>query len=318
MIKQVNAFDNSPHREVGVRVAGGLNPHLAMAARGRCVVLRRAFTLIELLVVISIIALLIAILLPALSSARLQAQILQSATHMRGTHQAFVLYAEEHAGLFPGLIRNGSAANPLPASINGQFTSPSRENGEWPSTRFGLIIEDDYVSPEYMINPADPAQREAWTFGPTGLDSAGTPLDYRNFSYAVQQWNDNPENRTYLRKQHQLDNLNAQMPVVGDRVIVVIGQNYADPNAYLGVYSPRAGEFRMGMAWGDGHTTIESSAELTTRFGQYTNKRDNIYQRVVIEADIETSPNPPTGWDVQAKFCYSSNWSHQSPPSEWP
>lgn len=279
--------------------------------------MRRGFTLIELLVVVSIIALLIAILLPVLGAARQQAQIMQSATHMRGINQAFMMYAQDYDEVYPGLVNNGSSVDRLPAQINGQFTSPSRQNGEWPSTRYGLILKDDYVSPDYLINPADPASREAWTFG-DGLDSAGTVLDWRNFSYAVQQWNDNPENRAYLREQYKLDNLNGQMPIVGDRVIVVVDQDYADPNAYLGVYSSRPGKFQMGVAWGDGHTTLENSAELTTRIGKYTNKRDNIYQRVGVEDDIETSPTPPPGWDVQTKFCYQNNFSHQSPPSEWP
>jgi prepilin-type N-terminal cleavage/methylation domain-containing protein len=279
---------------------------------------RKAFTLIELLVVISIIALLIAILLPVLGAARQQAQIMQNATHMRGINQAFYLYAQEHDEVYPGLVNNGGTVDRLPASINGQFTSPSRQNGEWPSTRFGLILMADYVSPDYLINPADPAKREAWTFGRDGLDSANTRLDWRNFSYAVQEWGNNSGDRAYTREQYKLDNINGQMPIVGDRIIVVQGQDYDDPDAYIGVYSSRPGNFMMGLAWGDGHTTIESSPELTTRYGEYTNRRDNIYQHRVNEIDVETSPMPPSGWDVHTKFCYRNNVSHQSDPSEWP
>ena len=59
---------------------------------------RRGFTLIELLVVISIIALLVALLLPALSAAREQAQRVRCASNQRQQFLAYQLYVNDYNG----------------------------------------------------------------------------------------------------------------------------------------------------------------------------------------------------------------------------
>lgn len=73
--------------------------------------MRKAFTLIELLVVIAILALLISILLPALSRARDAAKGAACASNLRGLVQAVYLYAGDHKDdlVSAGLGHGGSS-----------------------------------------------------------------------------------------------------------------------------------------------------------------------------------------------------------------
>ena len=94
----------------------------------QCVASRRenpkshGFTLIELLVVVAIIAVLVAMLLPALGQARKQAKLTQCGSQLRQIGTAALMYAQENSDKFPpGNIYNC----PWMGSINGLDNNPA-------------------------------------------------------------------------------------------------------------------------------------------------------------------------------------------------
>jgi len=74
------------------------------------------FTLVELLVVIAIIALLMAVLLPALSRARGLAQSIACRNHLRQLQTCWLMYANDHGGTLPPnlSVYDLSTGEPIP------------------------------------------------------------------------------------------------------------------------------------------------------------------------------------------------------------
>jgi len=90
---------------------------------------RPGFSLIELLVVISIIALLIALLLPALNSARYQARIVLCLSNLRQVGAGTFIYMVDNGQYYPWIQRYNNSGNPVSLRIGS--TGVGQDMFEW-------------------------------------------------------------------------------------------------------------------------------------------------------------------------------------------
>lgn len=154
----------------------------------------RGFTLIELLVVIAIIALLIGVLLPALSKARESGRNIKCQSNMRGLGQALHAYANDYKGLFPPVLHN--APDPETGKLSMQWYDEARIGKYLPQYDSSNISElnsrSNTVGGGIMACPNHPAAGRSYAInywassaGNWILDSAtGRLRTYRPGSFA--------------------------------------------------------------------------------------------------------------------------------------
>ena len=173
-----------------------------------------AFTLIELLVVLSIFAVLVALLLPALGSARAAAMDTQCKANLRSTHQLLYSYAADQRDKLPLGYRGGRMQwnTMVYSGTSGKFVL------------FGRLFIDGYASDgQALYCPAETASSQAYGTAdnpwPPGEDpSANVQAGYASYPFLDWGWSATPDSLTPPQPWANLDALAPAQPLLADGV----------------------------------------------------------------------------------------------------
>ena len=201
-----------------------------------------AMSLIELLCVMAIIALLAALLLPALGQVKARARRIQCIDHLHQTGVGFISFANEHNGQFPMAVP-GSAGGSLELAQGGHLLT----GDFYFSYRHFQVASNEFVTPKLLVCPAD-----------TRLPAASfATLSNANLSYFIGLNAEFSRPTSILAGDRNLTN---DYTTAG--TVVRFGQNYALR------WTDELHWFKGNLLFSDGHVEQKNNPALVSTSGQ--------------------------------------------------
>ncbi len=145
------------------------------------------FTLIELLVVISIIALLVGILLPALGAARQSAQSLVCLSNCRQIGTASTTYTADNEEFF---VRYREVYRPgsYPGTSHGSWWTSALFNQGYMPDRKGFTCPSLESKKEILEADPENPQRAAWAYSEYGMNSSNIGIIQRKTHFNIYEY----------------------------------------------------------------------------------------------------------------------------------
>jgi len=174
--------------------------------------------LIELLVVIAIIAILAALLLPALSQAKEKAQRLTSLNNERQMYIPLHIVADDNRDKLPSLTGGNWCWD-----VAGSVTSVMLNNGCQKKTFYCPSTQPNYTDKENFL---DPTPNSLWSFGfpPGTAEDSTTAFHITGYAFAFggtgSKLNVRYQNATILAEIHKTSPTTSFMDNVADRVLI--------------------------------------------------------------------------------------------------
>ena len=223
---------------------------------------KKGFTLIELLVVMSIIALLLSILMPALGRARAEAMLTKDQTQVKSIYSGFSFWAPSHNGKYPIPGLEQRLADPSTGNfIKGRGPEDLLVNDH--ASMLSMCVMQQLFTPDVLI-------------APTEQSDVVYPMEF----YDYEVYNASPSEWTFWDVnfmndlENNCNNSYGIMPITGKRKHQNWGVSTNNPTGYaiIGTRGPQDGiedpisqanlfhgidrSWKGVTTFGDGHTEI--------------------------------------------------------------